>query len=144
VSTERFVPCFPRSTSGSSSGLATARGLGDAPVHRQVPQLEADHLVVGVKAGLFKGGEDFRGDPLVGSASDGGGRACGVGDLLVGSPEDEDLHELVEHHPVRDAWPVATQRMLVRHSRDQHLELVADGFDDARWNGRHECSWSTQ
>lgn len=36
---------------------------------------------------------------------------CRVRNPFVGSTQDQDLDELVEHHAFRDPWPVATQRV---------------------------------
>ena len=60
-----------------------------------------------------------------------------VGDPLVGATEHQDLEELVEHDPVRDARAVATQRVGVVALRQQRGELVPYGFGEPRRQGRH-------
>jgi hypothetical protein len=108
---------------GPACGLAAAGGLDDASVHGQVREFYADDAVTGLKAQLLELFEDSGGDPLVPPAPEGGGRAGGVGDLLAGGPEHEDLDELVEHDPVRDPRPVAAERVPVDDGRDQGPEL---------------------
>ncbi|GAA3076515.1 hypothetical protein GCM10010467_02940 [Actinocorallia glomerata] len=43
-----------------------------------------------------------------------------------------------DHDPVRDAWVVTSQRMRIDVFGNQRSELVPQGFDDRRWQGRHE------
>jgi hypothetical protein len=54
---------------------------------------------------------DAGGDPLVAAATQRAGRAGLVGDALVGAAEHQNLKQLVEHDPVRDARAVAAQRV---------------------------------
>jgi hypothetical protein len=60
-----------------------------------------------------------------------------VGDPLIGTAEHQDLDELVEDDPVGDALPVAAQRVGVVAFGEQRGDLVPDGFDRPRWQGRH-------
>lgn len=55
--------------------------------------------------------EDAWPSPLVAAVMDGGGRAGGISDCLVGAVETQQLKEPVEHDPVADPRAVATQRM---------------------------------
>jgi hypothetical protein len=115
---------------GFPGKLPAAGGLDDAPVHREVLQVQSDDSVVGFQAQLLQGGEDSSGDPFIAPPPDGGRRAGGVADLLVRGPQDEDLDQFVEDHAVWDPWAVATQGVVVLHRRDQGLELAPEGFDE--------------
>ncbi len=103
-------------------------------------EIESDDTVVEFQTDLFQLLEDASGDPLVPAGAQGGGRACRVGDLGIGGAEDEDLDELVEDDPVRDAWAVAPKWVGVGHGWDQRGELAPEGVDDRGWKGKHECS----
>jgi hypothetical protein len=81
-----------------------------------------------------------KGDPLVAAAAQGRGRAAPVGDGAVAAAEDQDLDELVEDHSVGDALAVAAERMGVLAGREQGGDLDPQGFQDRRWQGRHESS----
>ena len=109
VTVERLRPCLPRSTGLRPGGVPAAGGLGDAAVHGQVAEFEADHAVVGVQHQHLQGGEDAQVDPLVAAVADGGRRAGLVGDLAVAAAEHQDLDELVEHDPVGHPPTVAAQ-----------------------------------
>lgn len=115
---------------GFAGGLPAAGSLDDAAIDNQVFQLEADDSVVGFEADLFKIEEDPGGDPFIPAASVSAGRAGGVADLFVGGAQDQDLDELVENHPVADAWTVTTLGVGDVPFRDQRLELVPEGLDD--------------
>ncbi len=105
ITVERFRPCLPRR-------LAAARGLGGAAIYRQAGQVEADHPVIG--------GRDDGGQALPDPGSD----------PPLGAAEDEDLDELGEDDPIRDAGPVAAARMAVGRRRQERLDLVPDRVDD--------------
>ena len=52
-------------------------------------------------------------------------------------------HEVLEHDAVRDPAAMASQRMARREllpHRQENGELVPQGFEQARWNRRHEPS----
>ena len=106
---ERFVPCLERSTGDFPAAWPPQRGFDDAPVDNDVVELEADDLVVGLEAQVLQAGEDASGDPLIAATAHGGGRAGGIGDLVVGGAQHEYLDELVEHESIRDPGPVAAQ-----------------------------------
>jgi hypothetical protein len=71
--------------------LAAAGGFGDAAVHRQVTELQADHAVIGLQHQQLQRGKDAGGDPLVAPVADGGRRAVVVGDLAVAAAQYQDL-----------------------------------------------------
>jgi len=83
---------------------------------------------------------DPGGDPFVTAAAQGGRRAGGVGDPPIAAAEDQHLDELVEHDPVRDAGAVAAEWMSVLAGRQQRRDLDPQGFQDGRWQSRHEAS----
>jgi hypothetical protein len=93
-------------------GLTAAGRLGDAAIHRQVRQLQAEQLVIGGQHEQAQLLGDPGGDPFIAAAAQGGGRAGVVGDAAVPAAEHQDLDELVEHQPVGDAGPVAAERVL--------------------------------
>lgn len=64
---------------------------------------------------------------------------CGPSYLLVSGPESEDLNELVEHQPVRDAGPALGLRVRVDDLVNHSLKLAPHGFD-GKWKSRHERS----
>ena len=103
------MPCLERSTGDFPAAWPPQRGFDDAPVDNDVVELEADDLVVGLEAQVLQAGEDASGDPLIAATAHGGGRAGGIGDLVVGGAQHEYLDELVEHEPIRDPGPVAAQ-----------------------------------
>ncbi len=55
------------------SRLATARGFDDAPIDRDVFQVQPDNLVVGFQTDLFQLCEEPDVDPLIASVADRGG-----------------------------------------------------------------------
>jgi hypothetical protein len=63
-----------------------------------------------------------------------------VGDPAVAAPEHQDLDELVEDHAVGDAGAVAAERVAVVAGGQQRSDLDPEGFQDRRWQGRHESS----
>jgi hypothetical protein len=63
-----------------------------------------------------------------------------IGDAAVAAAKDQDLDELVEHHPVGDARAVAAQGMVDLADGQQGGELDPQRFQDRRWQGRHETS----
>jgi hypothetical protein len=63
-----------------------------------------------------------------------------VGDAAVAAAEHQDLDELVEHDPVGDARAVAAQRVVDLADGQQRGHLDPEGFQDRRWQGRHESS----
>lgn len=90
VVTERFVPCFPRST----GDFPAAGRFDDAPVDGAATEVETDDLVVGLQTDLIQLVEDPSLDPLITAPADGGGRTGGIGDLVLGSAEHRDLSSL--------------------------------------------------
>jgi hypothetical protein len=53
------------------------------------------------------------------------------------------LDQLVEDDPVGDALAVAAQRVTDPTAGEQGGDLDPEGFQDRRWQGRHETSaWS--
>ena len=129
---------------GLSGGLAPARGFDDAPVDNDVVELEADDLVVGLEAQVLQAGEDASGDPLIAATAHGGGRAGGIGDLVVGGAQHEYLDELVEHEPVGDPGPVAAQGMVIGPLGQQRGELDPQRFKDGGWDSGHEGTSCTK
>jgi hypothetical protein len=81
-----------------------------------------------------------QGDPLVPAAAQRGRRAGGVGDPAIAAAEHQHLDELLEADPVSDAGPVAAQEMGVGAGGQQRRDLDPEGFQDRRWQGRHETS----
>jgi hypothetical protein len=80
------------------------------------------------------------GDPLISAATQGSRRAGGVGDPAVTAAEYQDLDELVEDDAVRDALPMAAERVVDLTGGQQRGDLDPQGFQDRRWQGRHETS----
>ena len=112
---------------GRAGDLATARGLGDAPVDGDLIQQQAHDAVVGLQRDLLELGEQSGFDPFVAAVADRARRAGRVGDRLVGAAEPQHLNELVEHDPIRNPPPMTPQRVRrVDHwsGWDQRGELV--------------------
>jgi hypothetical protein len=109
VTVERLWPCLPRSTGLRPAASPPQGAFGDAAIHREVAELQADHLVICLQDEQLQGGKDPGGDPLVAAVADGGRRAGLVGDLAVATAEHQHLDELVEDDPVGHASPVAAQ-----------------------------------
>lgn len=95
----------------SSGYLAAARRLGDAPVDRDVGQLQADHAVVAVTHDLLELIDHPSIDPLIPASSQRRGRAACLCDQPVAHPENHDLNKFIEHHPVGHPQAMAAQRM---------------------------------
>jgi hypothetical protein len=111
--------------------LAPARSLGDASVHGQIAEQQADETVVisfehhtskGVHYPLF--------DPLVSPTAQRGSRTPLLGDPPVSAAEHQDLYELLEDHPVGDTGTMAAERMVHVPLGQQGDELLEDGLDD--------------
>jgi hypothetical protein len=68
-------------------------------------------------------------------------RAGGIGDPLVGAAEHQNLHQLLEEHPLGDARAVASERVVGAELRKEVFELLPDGLDKVRWEcGHGACS----
>ena len=135
--TDRLVPCLPRSTPAAPGDLAPARGLGDRPVHRQVVQVQADHLVVAGQCSPQELLADPGEGPVVEAAADGAVRAAGCGDAFVAAAVHQRGDDVVEHDPVGNPAAVATPRMgrveLGTVGLDQGSELDPQGLDQGCW-----------
>jgi hypothetical protein len=121
-------------------GLAAAGRLGDAAIHGQMVQLQAEQPLVGGQHRTAQLLGHTGTDPLVPAAAQGGRRAAGIGDTAVAAAEHQDLDELVEDDPVRDAGSVAAEGMGVVAGGQQRSNLDPQRFQDGRWQGRHETS----
>lgn len=53
-----------------------------------------------------------------------------VGVFGVGAAKDEAGHEFIEDDPVRDAWSMASQRVIVLNRGQKRFELAPEGADD--------------
>jgi hypothetical protein len=60
-----------------------------------------------------------------------------VSDPAVAAAEDQNLDELVEDDPIGDAAAVTAERMDGLPGRQKGGELGPQGFENARWQGRH-------
>jgi hypothetical protein len=81
-------------------GELTAAGrFGDAAVHRQLLQLQAEQPLVGAEHRQAKPFGKPERDPFVAAAAQGRRGAGVVGDAAVAAAEHQDLDELVEHQP---------------------------------------------
>jgi hypothetical protein len=105
-----------------------------------VLQLQAEQLVVGGQHGQAQLLGHAGADPLIAAAAQGGGRTGGVGDAAIPAAEHQDLDEVVEHDPVGDAGAMAAEGMGVGAGGQQGGDLDPEGFQDRRWQGRHETS----
>jgi len=105
-----------------------------------VLQLQPEQPVIGAKHCQAQLVGDPGGDPLVAAAAQGGRRAAGVGDAAVAAAEDQHLDELVEDNAVGDARAVAAKRVVNLAGGQQRGDLDPQGFQDRRWQGRHENS----
>jgi hypothetical protein len=105
-----------------------------------VRQLQAEQLVIGTQHQQAQLLGQAQGDPLVAAAAQGRGRAGLVGDPAVAAAEHQHLDELVEHQPVGNPGPVAAQRVMDLTGGQQGGDLDPEGFQDRRWQGRHETS----
>jgi hypothetical protein len=95
--------------------LAAAGRLGDAAVDGQLLQVQAEQPVIGGQHRQTQLFGHAGADPLIPAAAQGTRRAGGIGDPAITAAEHQDLDELVENDAVR-------------------------GFQDGRWQGRHESS----
>src|SRR4029450_10804741 len=73
-------------------------------------QLQAEQLVIGGQHEQAQLLGNPGADPFIAAPAQGGGRAGAVSDPAVAAAKDQDLDELVEDDPVRDAGPGAAQR----------------------------------
>jgi hypothetical protein len=105
-----------------------------------VRKLQPEQPVVGAEHGKPQPFGKPEGDPLVTAAAQGSRRAGLVGDAAVAAAEHQDLDELVEDDPVGDAGAVAAQRVVNLAGGQQRGDLDPQGFQDRRWQGRHETS----
>jgi hypothetical protein len=92
--------------------LSSAWGLRYAAIDGHVREFQSDSPVVGFARYLLQSVHHSCLYPLVASASESGGRARPIGDPPVGATEDQNLHQLLEDHPVGDARPVTAERMV--------------------------------
>jgi hypothetical protein len=134
---EALLAAIHRAASGD---LAAAGRLGDAAVHNQVLQVQAEQPVVGAQHRQTQLLGHPGADPLIAAAPQGGRRAGVVGDPAVATAEHQHLDELVEHDPVGDAPPMTAQWMVDLTGGQQRGHLDPQGFQDRRWQGRHETS----
>jgi hypothetical protein len=111
--------------------LSSAGRLGDAAIHDDVLELQADEPVVALLGNLGQLLHHPEADPLVATTAQGGGRTAGVSDAPVGAAEYGHLEELVEDEAVGDPGAVAAQRVVPRPGRQEGGELVPDGLDEA-------------
>ena len=137
------MPCLRRSTGDGPATSPPPGAFGDAPVDGDVVEQQPDDAVVGLAGDPGQLGEHPESDPLVAAVPDGGRRAGGVGDRLVGAAEPQHLDQLVEHDPIRDPAAVTAPRMsgdIGRSWRQQRGELVPQGVDKPRWQSGHAAS----
>ena len=133
-----FGALFAAVDRGFPGGLAAAWRLDDAPVDGQFSRSSrrCGRRRPGTAAPSWR---RPRRRSTRRAGADRGGRAGGVGDLVVGGAQHQHLHELVEHDPVRDPRPVAAQRMGDLALGKQRGELVPQGVDDTKMaTRRHE------
>src|SRR4030095_10022840 len=90
-------------------------------------QLQAEQLVIGGQHEQAQLLGNPGADPFIAAPAQGGGRAGAVSDPAVAAAEDQDLDELVEDDPVRDAGPVAAQRMVNLTSGGESGGQAPDG-----------------
>jgi hypothetical protein len=116
--------------------------FGDRPVHRQVLQVETDHLVVGGEGGLEQFHAHVALGPVGQSSADHAIRTARAGDALVAAAVDQGGEHVVEHDPVGDPAPVTPPRM--RHRElgmivviQQRGELDPQGFGQGCWQQGH-------
>jgi hypothetical protein len=105
-----------------------------------VVQTQAEQLVVGGQHGQAQLLGHPGADPLIPAAAQGGGRAAVVGDAAVAAAEHQELDELVEDDAVGDAGPMAAEGVGDLAGGQQGGDLDPQGFQDGRWQGRHETS----
>ena len=132
-----FDAPLPAVHRASARLLATAGGLGDAAVDGHLGEFEADDPIVRSERHLFEQVHRAGLYPLVAPPPQRGRRTRLVGDPLVSATEHQDLHELLEDHPIRYARPVAAEGVIGLSSRQQRRELLPDGLDDVWWDRGH-------
>jgi hypothetical protein len=108
-----------------------------------VLQLQAVHPVVGGQCQAVELVGHPGGDPLVAAAAQGGRRAGAIGDAAVAAAEHQDLDELVEDDAVGDAGAVAAEQVVDLTGGQQRGDLDPEGFQERRWQGRHETLLAT-
>src|SRR5215204_2401726 len=110
--------------------LATARRFGDAAIHGQVGQFEADKAIVSFERYLPKVIHYSGFNPLVTPATQRGSRTLLVGNPPVGTSEDQDLNQLFEDYPVGYAGSVAAKGMVGLPLGQKGSKLLPYRFDD--------------
>jgi len=126
-----FKATFASVQWGRAGFVAAARGFGEAAVDGEVGQVQADHAVEGGQCQGVHPMSEAGGGPHLEPAADGGVGADRAGHPLVAVAGDQGLHDVLEHHPVRDAPAVAAQRMVrieLGSPADQCVELDPDRF----------------
>lgn len=106
MATERFRPCFPRSTGDRRTLWLGTRGLGDATVHGYLGQSLADLPVKRFESeNVHHFGYLLLGPPFD-TSTDGPVRASEAGDLFVARAVDQSEHHVLEHSPAgtRRRW----------------------------------------
>jgi hypothetical protein len=117
-----------------------SRGLGDAAVHGQLRELQADEVVVGIEADLPESLHHSKLDPLITpSLRSVLLRAGCVSDPLVGAAEDQNLHQFLEDDPLGDTRAMVSERMVGAVLGQQGGELLLpDGLlFDVWWQRGH-------
>jgi hypothetical protein len=115
---------------GPAGVVPAAWRLDDAPVDRDVGQVQAHEPVVGLQLDLPDPREDSGVDPLVAALTQRGRRDPVVTRDAVGATEDQTGEELVEHDPVRDPPTMTAQRVGDLTVGDQRLELDPGWFEE--------------
>jgi hypothetical protein len=105
-----------------------------------VVQAQAEQAVVGGQHGPAELLGHAGGDPFVAAAPQGGRRAGAISDAAIPAAEHQHLDELVEHDTVGDARAVAAEGVGDLAGGQQRGDLDPQGFQDRRWQGRHETS----
>jgi hypothetical protein len=128
---DRFMPCFLRSTGLGPAHSPAAGRFGDAPVDGDAGQGQADDAVIGLPGDRLQVREDPVLDPFIAAFADRGGAAGAVGDRHIRAAEPQDLDELFEDDPVRDPRLVAARRVsrvIDGPAGQQRGELVPQRF----------------
>lgn len=95
---------------GAPGGLPAARGLGDAAVHRQFGEFQADHAVVRLQGQGVELLCYAELSPVPDAASDGAVGAAASSDALATRAVYQRGNHVLEDGPVRDARIVAAER----------------------------------
>jgi hypothetical protein len=127
---------------GPTRKFASAGRFGDRPIHRQVREVEADHLVVGGERGFEQFHTYVAFGPVEQSAADRAIRTPRGGDALVTAAMDQGGEHVVEHDPVGDRAAVTPPRMRRREFGaivliEQRGELDPQGFGQGCWQQGH-------